>query len=68
MYLLEDSVPNLKQKILVPGAGQWVQQERPQEVNDLIIEFLKGVKKKGEIDGLYYANPGSIQATHGTGV
>jgi pimeloyl-ACP methyl ester carboxylesterase len=24
----------------VPGAGHWLQQERPNEVNDLLIEFL----------------------------
>ena len=23
-----------------PGAGHWIQQERPKEVNDLLIEFL----------------------------
>jgi len=40
---LESGVPNLKQKILVPGAGHWVQQERPQEVNDALIDFLKAV-------------------------
>ncbi len=38
---LEQNMPNLKQKILIPGAGHWIQQERPQEVNRLIIEFLK---------------------------
>jgi pimeloyl-ACP methyl ester carboxylesterase len=40
---LESAVPNLRQKILIPGAGHWVQQERPQEVNDSLIEFLKSV-------------------------
>jgi pimeloyl-ACP methyl ester carboxylesterase len=38
---LESNMPNLKQKILIPGAGHWIQQERPQEVNDLIVGFLK---------------------------
>ncbi|MBW2053425.1 MAG: alpha/beta hydrolase [Deltaproteobacteria bacterium] len=38
---LESAVPNLKQKILIPGAGHWVQQESPQQVNDLLIDFLK---------------------------
>ena len=37
---LEQNVPNLKQKVLVPGAGHWIQQERPAEVNRLLIEFL----------------------------
>ena len=38
---LEKNMPNLKQKILIPGAGHWIQQERPREVNNLIIEFFK---------------------------
>jgi pimeloyl-ACP methyl ester carboxylesterase len=33
-------MPSLKKKILVPGAGHWIQQERPNGVNDLLIEFL----------------------------
>jgi pimeloyl-ACP methyl ester carboxylesterase len=37
---LETNVPNLKKKKLVPGAGHWIQQERPDEVNKLLIEFL----------------------------
>ncbi|MBD2387554.1 alpha/beta fold hydrolase [Cylindrospermum sp. FACHB-282] len=37
---LEQNVPNLRQKVLLPGAGHWVQQERPVEVNKLLIEFL----------------------------
>lgn len=40
---LETSVPNLKKKVLIPGAGHWVQQERPDEVNKLLVEFLKGL-------------------------
>jgi len=40
---LESAVPDLKQKILVPGAGHWVQQERPDEVNTALIDFLKAV-------------------------
>jgi len=41
---LEKNMPNLKQKIVIPGAGHWVQQERPQEVNRLMLEFLKNLK------------------------
>jgi pimeloyl-ACP methyl ester carboxylesterase len=33
-------VANLKKKVLLPGAGHWIQQERPTEVNQLLIEFL----------------------------
>jgi pimeloyl-ACP methyl ester carboxylesterase len=37
---LEENMPGLRKKVLVPGAGHWIQQERPIEVNDLLIEFL----------------------------
>jgi pimeloyl-ACP methyl ester carboxylesterase len=30
---------------LFPGAGHWVQQERPGETNEAIIQFLKDVAK-----------------------
>jgi len=28
---------------LLPGAGHWIQQERPREVNDLVIQCLKSL-------------------------
>jgi pimeloyl-ACP methyl ester carboxylesterase len=37
---LEANVPNLRNKVLLPGTGHWTQQERPDEVNRLLIEFL----------------------------
>jgi pimeloyl-ACP methyl ester carboxylesterase len=40
---LETSIPGLTKKVLIPGAGHWVQQERPNEVNRLLIEFLEGL-------------------------
>jgi pimeloyl-ACP methyl ester carboxylesterase len=40
---LEKNVPNLRKKVVLPGVGHWTQQERPAEVNRLIIEFLKGL-------------------------
>jgi pimeloyl-ACP methyl ester carboxylesterase len=40
---LEDAMPNLRKKVLLPGAGHWIQQERPTEVNELIAEFLSGL-------------------------
>ena len=39
---LEESVPNLSKKVLIPGRGHWIQQESPKEVNRLILEFLTG--------------------------
>ena len=37
---MEESVPNLRGKVLVPGAGHWIQQERPKEVNAALLAFL----------------------------
>ena len=41
---LETNVPNLKKKAVLPGAGHWTQQERPKEVNELLIGFLKSLQ------------------------
>ena len=38
---LEQTVPNLTKKVILLGAGHWIQQERPTEVNALLVEFLK---------------------------
>jgi pimeloyl-ACP methyl ester carboxylesterase len=38
---LERVLPNLRQKLIIEGAGHWVQQERPDEVNAALIAFLK---------------------------
>lgn len=40
---LSQFVPNLRNTILLPGCGHWTQQERPDEVNRAIIEFLRGL-------------------------
>jgi len=40
---LEETMPGLRKKVLVPGAGHWIQQERPAEVNDALIEFLRSL-------------------------
>jgi epoxide hydrolase A/B len=37
---LERVLPNLKRKLIVDGAGHWIQQERPDEVNAALIAFL----------------------------
>ncbi len=39
---MEQYVPNLR-KVLLPGCGHWVQQERAQEVNSAILGFLQGL-------------------------
>ena len=40
---LETNVPDLRGKVLIPGAGHWIQQERPAEVNRLLIDFLSSL-------------------------
>ncbi|NGO07748.1 alpha/beta hydrolase [Streptomyces sp. HC44] len=33
-------VPNLDGPVVLPGCGHWIQQERPSEVNGLLVDFL----------------------------
>jgi pimeloyl-ACP methyl ester carboxylesterase len=33
-------VPNLKGKVILPAAGHWVQQEKAEETNRYLLEFL----------------------------
>ncbi len=40
---LEKVIPDLRKKVVFPGVGHWVNQERPVEVNSLILEFLKNL-------------------------
>jgi hypothetical protein len=35
-------LPNLRQKLIIEGAGHWIQQERADEVNAALIAFLNG--------------------------
>jgi epoxide hydrolase A/B len=38
-------VPNLRKTVLIKGSGHWTQQEKPEEVNRAIIEFLSDLNK-----------------------
>ncbi|WP_426433712.1 alpha/beta fold hydrolase [Bradyrhizobium genosp. P] len=38
---MERVLPDLKQKLIIEGAGHWIEQERPDEVNAALIAFLK---------------------------
>ncbi len=38
---LELVLSNLTRKLIIDGAGHWVQQERPDEVNAALVKFLK---------------------------
>ena len=37
---MEAAVPHLRKIVLLPGCGQWTQQERPDDVNAELIDFL----------------------------
>lgn len=41
--LTDSSMPACRSKTVIPGAGHWIQQERPAEINELLIAFLKGL-------------------------
>lgn len=43
---LKDWVLNLTRSVVVPGAGHWIQQERAEEVNALLLDFLGGLTLK----------------------
>jgi pimeloyl-ACP methyl ester carboxylesterase len=36
-------IPQLRQRIMLPGCGHWTQQERASEVNAAIVDFLQGL-------------------------
>ncbi|KQY79253.1 MULTISPECIES: alpha/beta fold hydrolase [unclassified Brevundimonas] len=36
-------IPDLRLQVVVPGAGHWIQQERADEVNRLLVAFLAGL-------------------------
>ena len=40
---LKDWLTDLRGQIVLPGAGHWLQQERPDEVNAVLLEFLLGL-------------------------
>jgi pimeloyl-ACP methyl ester carboxylesterase len=40
---LREYIPRLRDTVLLPGCGHWTQQERPAEVSDAMIGFLRGL-------------------------
>lgn len=41
---LPELMPNLRRDpIVLPGCGHWTQQERPNEVNEALVDFLTGL-------------------------
>ena len=37
----KDWLTDLRMQVVIPGAGHWIQQERPDEVNRLLLAFLR---------------------------
>jgi epoxide hydrolase A/B len=37
-------VTDLREKVVLDGAGHWIQQERPSEVNDALLRLLASVE------------------------
>ena len=40
---MKSELPNLRTADILPGCGHWTQQERPAEVNQRLVEWLKGL-------------------------
>jgi pimeloyl-ACP methyl ester carboxylesterase len=40
---LSQNVPKLQKTLILPGCGHWTQQERPQEVNEAMLKFLRQI-------------------------
>ncbi len=38
---LPKNAPNLHKTLILPGCGHWTQQERPREVNEAMLDFLR---------------------------
>ena len=38
-------MPRLTRKLIIEGAGHWIQQERPTEVNAALLAFLEKVSR-----------------------
>jgi pimeloyl-ACP methyl ester carboxylesterase len=39
-----DAISGPYQQVMIDGAGHWLQQERPDEVNAALLEFLNGLE------------------------
>jgi pimeloyl-ACP methyl ester carboxylesterase len=41
--IIATSMPNCRRQVIIPGAGHWIQQERPQQINQLLVDFAKSL-------------------------
>jgi pimeloyl-ACP methyl ester carboxylesterase len=42
---MKPRVVDLRAAVVIPGAGHWIQQERPAETNDALLSFLGGLRR-----------------------
>lgn len=42
---MQTTAKELRGVTIIPDAGHWIQQERPDQVNAMLISFLNGLKK-----------------------
>jgi epoxide hydrolase A/B len=40
---IDSTMPGLRTKTVLPGAGHWIQQERPREINELMVKFVRSL-------------------------
>ncbi len=43
---MAESVPDLRDVVLIPGVGHWVQQEAPGETNSAVLNFLQALSEE----------------------
>jgi pimeloyl-ACP methyl ester carboxylesterase len=36
-------MPDCRTMTIIPGAGHWIQQERPEQINQLLVDFAKNL-------------------------
>ena len=40
---LPQTLPGLRRSLIIPGGGHWIGEERPDEINAVLLEFLAGL-------------------------
>jgi pimeloyl-ACP methyl ester carboxylesterase len=43
--MMKPVVKDMRGVTVIPGAGHWIQQEKADQVNALLLQFLAGLKK-----------------------
>ena len=72
MQTLQEIVPGLRKKVIIDGAGHWIQQEKPQEVNAAVLEFhgrgfdrpSREWRTKDRLASALVADAGALEGRH----